>query len=164
MLIMDVLPRRLALVQHRHFPAHGLLSFLSLLRAFLLNATMKRHPQGLRLVHSSTFGTARSCPSITLHSPWPVVRNAMENRPIAAVMIGYAGGGVRRSQGRSWLPAFYGRQLCQLLRGRLRPLSACAPARRVGRARLGGLRHVGLPTVQPLVPDGDSHASCKVPR
>ena len=35
--LMDVSSRRLALVQHRHLPAHGLLSFLSLLRAFLLN-------------------------------------------------------------------------------------------------------------------------------
>ena len=36
--LMDVSSRRLALVLHRHLPTHGLLSFLSLLRAFLLNA------------------------------------------------------------------------------------------------------------------------------
>ena len=35
--LMDVSSRRLALVQHRHLPAHGLLSFIRLLRAFLLN-------------------------------------------------------------------------------------------------------------------------------
>ena len=34
---MDVSSRRLALVLHRHLAEHGLLSFLSLLRAFLLN-------------------------------------------------------------------------------------------------------------------------------
>ena len=33
---MDVSPRRLARVLHRHLSEHGLLSFLSLLRAFLL--------------------------------------------------------------------------------------------------------------------------------
>ena len=33
---MDVSPRRLAPVQHRHLPARGLLSLFSLLRAFLL--------------------------------------------------------------------------------------------------------------------------------
>ena len=33
---MDVSSRRLAPVQHRHLPARGLLSLLSLLRAFLL--------------------------------------------------------------------------------------------------------------------------------
>ena len=35
---MDVSSRRLALVLHRHLAEHGLLSFLSLLGAFLLNA------------------------------------------------------------------------------------------------------------------------------
>ena len=34
---MDVSSRRLALVLHRHLAEHGLLSFLSLLRAFLPN-------------------------------------------------------------------------------------------------------------------------------
>ena len=35
---MDFSSRRLALVLHRHLSEHGLLSFLSLLGAFLLNA------------------------------------------------------------------------------------------------------------------------------
>ena len=35
--LVDVSSRRLVLVQHRHLPAHGLLSFIRLLRAFLLN-------------------------------------------------------------------------------------------------------------------------------
>ena len=35
---MDVSSRRLALVLHRHLAEHGLLPFLSLLGAFLLNA------------------------------------------------------------------------------------------------------------------------------
>ena len=44
--LMDVSSRRLALVQHRHLPAHGgLLSFLSLLRAFLLNAIKRNQAQ-----------------------------------------------------------------------------------------------------------------------
>ena len=34
---MEVSSRRLAIAQHRHLPAHGLLSLFSLLRAFLLN-------------------------------------------------------------------------------------------------------------------------------
>ena len=37
--------RRLALVQHRHLPAHGLLSFLSLLSAFLLNVIKRNQAQ-----------------------------------------------------------------------------------------------------------------------
>ena len=36
--LMDVSSRRLALEQHRHLAERGLLSFLSLLGAFLLNA------------------------------------------------------------------------------------------------------------------------------
>ena len=39
--LMDVSSRRLAPVQHRHLPARGLLSLLSLLRAFLLNIIKK---------------------------------------------------------------------------------------------------------------------------
>ena len=36
--LMDISPRRLALVQHRHLAERGLLSFLRLLGAFQLNA------------------------------------------------------------------------------------------------------------------------------
>ena len=43
---MDVSSRRLALVQHRNLPAHGLLSFLSLLSAFLLNAIKRNQAPG----------------------------------------------------------------------------------------------------------------------
>ena len=43
--LMDVSSRRLALVQHCNLPAHGLLSFLSLFGAFLLNATRKRNQE-----------------------------------------------------------------------------------------------------------------------
>ena len=38
---VDVSSRRLALVLHRHLAEHGLLSFLSLLRAFLLNVIQR---------------------------------------------------------------------------------------------------------------------------
>ena len=37
---MEVSSRRLAISQHRHLPAHGLLSLISLLRAFLLTGTI----------------------------------------------------------------------------------------------------------------------------
>ena len=38
---MEVSSRRLAIVQHRHPPARGLLSLISLLRAFLLTVTKR---------------------------------------------------------------------------------------------------------------------------
>ena len=50
--LMDVSSRRLALVQHRHLPAHGLLSFLSLLRAFLLLVTVIKRNQTFLLALS----------------------------------------------------------------------------------------------------------------
>ena len=40
---MDVSSRRLALVLHRHLAKHGLLSFLSLLRAFQLKLITANH-------------------------------------------------------------------------------------------------------------------------
>ena len=44
--VLDVLPRRLAPVQHRHLPARGLLSLPSLLRgAFLLTAIKRNQAQ-----------------------------------------------------------------------------------------------------------------------
>ena len=46
--LMDVSFRRLALVQHRHLPAHGLLSFIRLLRAFRLNV-VKRNQAHVKL-------------------------------------------------------------------------------------------------------------------
>ena len=54
--LMDVSSRRLALVQHRHLPAHGLLSFLSFLRAFLLNV-IKRNQAGLNRRLTQAEGT-----------------------------------------------------------------------------------------------------------
>ena len=41
--LMDVSSRRLALVLHRHLAEHGLLSFLSLLRAFHLKLITANH-------------------------------------------------------------------------------------------------------------------------
>ena len=43
-------PRRLALVQHRNLAERGLLSFLRLLSAFLLNAIKRNQPAGKGLV------------------------------------------------------------------------------------------------------------------
>ena len=44
---MDVSSRRLAFVLHRHLAEHGLLSFLTLLGAFLLNAIKRNQANGL---------------------------------------------------------------------------------------------------------------------
>ena len=41
--LMDVSSRRLARVLHRHLAEHGLLSFLSLLRAFRLHVIKRNH-------------------------------------------------------------------------------------------------------------------------
>ena len=43
---MDVSSRRLALVLHRYLAEYGLLSFLSLLGAFLLNAIKRNQARG----------------------------------------------------------------------------------------------------------------------
>ena len=45
---MDVSPRRLAPVQHRHLPARDLLSMFSFLRAFLLAVIKRNQAQSLR--------------------------------------------------------------------------------------------------------------------
>ena len=50
---MDVSSRRLALVQHRHLPARGLLSVLRLLSAFLLNAIKRNQAFELVVVHTA---------------------------------------------------------------------------------------------------------------
>ena len=42
---MDISPRRRALVQHRHLAERGLLSFLRLLSAFLLNVTKRNQDE-----------------------------------------------------------------------------------------------------------------------
>ena len=59
---MDVSSRRLALVLHRHLAEHGLLSFLSLLGAFLLNAIKRNQgaENGLRaplMAHRAATGS-----------------------------------------------------------------------------------------------------------
>ena len=51
---MEVSSRRLAIVQHCHLPAHGLLSLLSLLSAFLLTGTKRNQTKkyhGSHAVH-----------------------------------------------------------------------------------------------------------------
>jgi len=60
---MEVSSRRLAIVQHRHPPAHGLLTLISFLSAFLLTG-IKRKPDnggsGLRIVRLKVAIKARS--------------------------------------------------------------------------------------------------------
>ena len=51
--LMDVSSRRLAIVQHRHLPARGLLSLFSLLRAFSL--TVIKRNQGETITGDGTF-------------------------------------------------------------------------------------------------------------
>ena len=59
---MEVSSRRLAIVQHRHLPARGLLSLFSLLRAFLLTA-IKRN-QGAVLALTAANSTPGECLSV----------------------------------------------------------------------------------------------------
>ena len=69
---MDVSSRRLALVLHRHLAEHGLLSFLSLLRAFLLNAIKRNQtevPAFPRVALACFFLIAGSLRSAALR--WP---------------------------------------------------------------------------------------------
>ena len=62
---MDVSSWRLALVQHRHLPARGLLSLISLLRAFPLNV-IKRN-QALSLCGDDGSAVPARWPSSGVH-------------------------------------------------------------------------------------------------
>jgi hypothetical protein len=75
---MEVSSRRLAIVQHCHLPAHGLLSLISLLSAFLLtgikrNRVVRRHtccsPVTRRRSMRAT--QARAAPEVNVDQPTP---------------------------------------------------------------------------------------------
>ena len=67
---MEVSSRRLAIVQHRHPPARGLLSLISLLSTFLLTGIKRNHAQ-------VGGGGRRSglCVSISRSSPYAINRS-----------------------------------------------------------------------------------------
>ena len=84
--LMDVSPRRLAPVQHRHLPAHGLLSLSSFLRAFLLNVIKRsqaqsRCPQLVRITGELTRHTAHSHSQLSRHTAHLHSRAAAADEP-----------------------------------------------------------------------------------
>ena len=56
--LMDVSSRRLARVLHRLLAEHGLLSFLSLLRAFRLHVITRNPPRGALTVSDGSLGAS----------------------------------------------------------------------------------------------------------
>ena len=67
---MEVSSRRLAIVQHRHLPARGLLSLFSLLRAFSLTV-IKRNQGGVTAQEGTRRGRAAAMRVVAaVHALW----------------------------------------------------------------------------------------------
>ena len=85
---MEVSSRRLAIVQHRHPPARGLLSLISLLSAFLLTG-IKRNQAGWEAISVRHLEFARAVqsaalPFSALHRLCPL---AVGGVPVVAVLF-----------------------------------------------------------------------------
>ena len=84
---MEVSSRRLAIVQHRHLPAHGLLSLFGLLGAFLLTGIKRNQAESCHpLLDRDDFAGAAQ---IVIHSPGSVVsrpKTFPTNQPNQAIV------------------------------------------------------------------------------
>jgi len=79
---MEVSSRRLAIVKHRHPPAHGLLSLISLLSAFLLTG-IKRNQTGTEKI----ILPGGACPSVG----WLVLGRGVTENAVSVVVISRGG-------------------------------------------------------------------------